>query len=110
MHTITTHATGEKLQPEELCKLDELDRARSSAEGLLTAVVFNAQDELSTAAPGLWRRTTAWPVPTMKLSGTWGTYWASTRCCKRLRCSHRLSSGPLRNWPSCPAWPMPSSR
>ncbi|HSH82149.1 MAG TPA: hypothetical protein VLA19_26785 [Herpetosiphonaceae bacterium] len=33
----------------------QLDEARSSAEGLLTAVVFNCRDTVQAAVPGLWQ-------------------------------------------------------
>ncbi len=44
MDTQSTHEPAKTLQLEELHRLDKLEQARSSAEGLLTAVVFNSRD------------------------------------------------------------------
>ncbi len=55
MDTTITHEPATTLRLEELRRLDKLDEARSSAEGLLTAVVFNCDDTVRAAAPGLWQ-------------------------------------------------------
>ncbi len=55
MDTTTTHEPAATLRIDELRHIDMLDEARSSAEGLLTAVVFNCRDTVAATAPGLWQ-------------------------------------------------------